>query len=612
MISNFETGKKIIKDKIPLISNSPGVYRMLGEKKEILYIGKAKNIPNRLKSYVSDSNLPIRTERMLALTKYLETTTTTNESEALLLEANLIKKHKPRFNILLRDDKSFPYIFISDTDKWPQVIKLRGKKSKEGYYFGPFASAGSANWTIKILQKVFMLRVCDDSVFRNRDRPCILHQIKRCSAPCVGYISEKDYEKTVNDAVEFISGKSRKIQENLSQDMENASKELDYEKAAIVRDRIKALSQIQSSQKINQTNLNEADVVSIFKDSGKTCIQVFFFRSKQNWGNQAYFPKHDPDEKLDKILSSFLSQFYENKTIPSLIITNHSVSEKNLLEEAFKNKEKKRIILREAKSKEEKNLASLAEKNAKQALTQKIYETQSNDSLVDGLVKKFNLNNNVNLLEVYDNSHIQGTDCVGALICFGNEGFEKKRYRKFNIKNDSIKGDDYGMLKEVLFRRFSKAVKEKSGSLSLPDLIMVDGGKGQYSVSREVLNELGLHDLPIIAIAKGKNRNAGEEKMYYQNKEFIFEKNDPLLFFIQRLRDEAHRFAISSHRAKRKKNLSKSLLDQINGIGKQRKRALLNHFGSARSVESASLDDLKSVEGVEDNIAKKIYNYFHE
>jgi excinuclease ABC subunit C len=612
MISNLETGKKIIKEKIPLISNSPGVYRMLGEKKEILYIGKAKNIPNRLKSYVSDSNLPIRTERMLALTKYLETTTTTNESEALLLEANLIKKHKPRFNILLRDDKSFPYIFISNTDKWPQIIKLRGKKSKEGYYFGPFASAGSANWTIKILQKVFMLRVCDDSVFKNRDRPCILHQIKRCSAPCVNYINEKDYKKTVDDAVEFISGKSRKIQENLSQDMENASKELDYEKAAIVRDRIKALSQIQSSQKINQTNLNEADVVGIFKDSGKTCIQVFFFRSKQNWGNQAYFPKHDPDEKLEKILSSFLSQFYENKTIPSLIITNHNINEKNLLEEAFKNKENKEIILREAKSKEEKNLANLAEKNAKQALTQKIYETQSNDNLVDGLVKKFNLNNNVNLLEVYDNSHIQGTDCVGALISFGNEGFVKKKYRKFNIKNDAVKGDDYGMLKEVLFRRFSKAVKEKSGFLSLPDLIMIDGGKGQYSVSREVLNELGLHDLPIIAIAKGKNRNAGEEKMYFNNKEFEFKKNDPLLFFIQRLRDEAHRFAISSHRAKRKKNLSKSLLDQINGIGKQRKRALLNHFGSARSVESASLDDLKLVEGIEDNIAKKIYNYFHE
>ena len=612
MINNLESGKNIIKEKVKLIPNNPGVYRMLGAKKEILYIGKAKNIPNRLKSYTSDNNLPIRTERMLSLTKYLEITTTSNESEALLLEANLIKKHKPRFNILLRDDKSFPYIFINHKDKWPQIIKLRGKKSKEGHYFGPFASSGSANWTIKILQKVFMLRVCDDSVFKNRERPCILHQIKRCSAPCVGHISEKDYKKSVEDSVDFISGKSRKIQETFSKEMEEASKELDYEKAATARDKIKALSQIQSSQKINQTNLNEADVVSIFKDSGKTCVQVFFFRSKQNWGNQAYFPKHDPDEKLENILSSFLSQFYENKSIPSLIITNNNISENSLLEKTFQKKEGKQIVLREAKTKEEKSLTALAEKNAKLALTQKIYETQSNDGLIEDLIKKFSLNINISLLEVYDNSHIQGTDCVGALICFGNEGFVKKRYRKFNIKNDSVKGDDYGMLKEVLFRRFSKVMKEKSGSLSLPDLIMVDGGKGQYSVSREVLNELGLHDLPIIAIAKGKNRNAGEEKMYYQNKEFELAKNDPLLFFIQRLRDEAHRFAISSHRAKRKNNFSKSLLDQINGIGKQRKRALLNHFGSARSVESASLDDLKTVEGIEDNIAKKIYNYFHE
>ena len=612
MINNLETGKDIIKEKVKLIPNNPGVYRMLGAKKEILYIGKAKNIPNRLKSYTSDKNLPIRTERMLSLTKYLEITTTTNESEALLLEANLIKKHKPRFNILLRDDKSFPYIFINHKDKWPQITKLRGKKSKEGHYFGPFASAGSANWTIKILQKVFMLRVCDDSVFKNRERPCILYQIKRCSAPCVGHINEKDYKKSVEDSVDFISGKSRKIQETFSKEMEEASKELDYEKAATARDKIKALSQIQSSQKINQTNLNEADVVSIFKDSGKTCVQVFFFRSKQNWGNQAFFPKHDPDEKLENILSSFLSQFYENKSIPTLIITNNSISENSLLEKAFQKKEGKEIILREAKSKEEKSLSALAEKNAKLALTQKIYETQSNDSLIEDLIKKFSLNTSISLLEVYDNSHTQGTDCVGALICFGNEGFVKKRYRKFNIKNESVKGDDYGMLKEVLFRRFSKVVKEKSGSLSLPDLIMVDGGKGQYSVSREVLNELGLHDLPIIAIAKGKNRNAGEEKMYYQHREFELAKNDPLLFFIQRLRDEAHRFAISSHRAKRKNNFSKSLLDQINGIGKQRKRSLLNHFGSARSVESASLDDLKSVEGIEDNIAKKIYNYFHE
>ena len=612
MISSLELGKKVIKDKIPLISRNAGVYKMISSSGEILYIGKAKNIPNRLKSYASDSNLPIRTERMLSLTHSLETTTTNNEGEALLLEANLIKKHKPRFNILLRDDKSFPYIYIGNKDKWPQLTKLRGKKSKSGHYFGPFSSIGSANWTIKILQKIFLLRVCDDTVFKNRERPCILYQIKRCSAPCVGHITDQDYASTVNDAVEFISGKSRRIQKNLSKEMEKASKDLDYEKAAIARDRIKALTQIQTSQKINQTNLNEADVISIHKESGKTCVQVFFFRSKQNWGNQAFYPKHDTDDSVQDILSSFISQFYENKTVPCLVITNFETNDKKLLEKTFSEKESKEVIIKLAKSKNEISVSKLAEKNAKQSLTQKLIQSDTNNNLIDKLSIKFKLNNNIDLIEVYDNSHIQGTDSIGALICFGNEGFVKKRYRKFNIKDEKITNDDYGMMKEVLFRRFSKAVKEKSGSLSLPDLILVDGGKGQYSVSREVLNELGLHDLPILAVAKGKKRNAGEEKIYHEGKEYILNKNDPLLFFIQRLRDEAHRFAISTHRAKRKKNLSKSLLDQIQGIGKQRKRALLNHFGSARAVESASLDDLKAIEGIEDNIANKIYNYFHE
>jgi len=612
MINSLELGKKVIKDKIPLISRNAGVYRMISSTGEILYIGKAKNIPNRLKSYVSDTNLPIRTERMLSLTHSLETTTTNNESEALLLEANLIKKHKPRFNILLRDDKSFPYIYIGNKDKWPQLTKLRGKKSKTGHYFGPFSSIGSANWTIKILQKIFHLRVCDDTVFKNRDRPCILYQIKRCSAPCVGHISKEDYMTTVNDAIEFISGKSRRIQKNLSREMEKASKELDYEKAAVSRDRIKALTQIQTSQKINQTNLNEADVISIYKETGKTCVQVFFFRSKQNWGNQAFYPKHDTDDTIEDILSSFITQFYENKTIPSLIITNYEANDKRLLEKAFSKKEGKEILVKKAKSKNELSVSNLAEKNAKQALKQKLIQSDTNNNLIEKLASKFDLNSNIDLIEVYDNSHIQGTDSIGALICFSNEGFVKKRYRKFNIKDEKVKNDDYGMMKEVLFRRFSKAIKEKSGSLSLPDLILIDGGKGQYSVSREVLNELGLHDLPILAVAKGKKRNAGEEKIYHENKEFILNKSDPLLFFIQRLRDEAHRFAISTHRAKRKKNLSKSLLDQIQGIGKQRKRALLNHFGSARAVESASLEDLKAIEGIEDSIANKIYNYFHE
>ena len=609
---SIEKGKDIIRKKIVNLTNNPGVYRMLSDKNEILYVGKAKNIPNRLKSYVSESHLPIRTERMLSLTRKLETTTTTNESEALLLEANLIKKHKPRFNILLRDDKSFPYIFIGRKDKWPQLTKLRGKKIRDGYYFGPFASVGSANWTIKILQKIFLLRVCDDTVFKNRDRACILYQIRRCSAPCVGKIEEKNYKNLVGDAVDFISGKSQRIQKSLSTEMEKASEDLDYEKAAILRDRIKALTQIQSSQKINQTNLKEADVISVFKESGKTCVQVFFFRSKQNWGNQAYFPKHDPDEKENKILSSFLGQFYENKTVPKLVLLNIEIDEKILLEKTFSNREKKEIVIKKASTKEEKIVSEMAKKNAKQALTQKILETESNSKLIDQLSDKFNLNSNVNLIEVYDNSHVQGADSVGALITFGKEGFVKKRYRKFNIKSDAVKGDDYGMMREVLNRRFVRALKDENTNMTLPDLILIDGGKGQYSVSRETLNDLGLHELPIIAIAKGKNRNAGDETFFYENQIYKFKKNDPTLFFLQRLRDEAHRFAISTHRAKRRKNLSRSLLDQISGIGRSRKRALLNHFGSAKSVESASFEDLKSVEGIEEKVAKKIHDFFHD
>ena len=609
---SIEKGKEIIRKKILNLTNNPGVYRMLSDKNEILYVGKAKNIPNRLKSYVSDSHLPIRTERMLSLTRKLETTTTTNESEALLLEANLIKKHKPRFNILLRDDKSFPYIFIGQKDKWPQLTKLRGKKNREGYYFGPFASVGSANWTIKILQKIFLLRVCDDTVFKNRDRACILYQIRRCSAPCVGKIEEENYKDLVGDAVDFISGKSQRIQKNLSTEMEKASEDLDYEKAAILRDRIKALTQIQSSQKINQTNLKEADVVSIFKESGKTCVQVFFFRSKQNWGNQAYFPKHDPDEKEEKILSSFLGQFYENKTLPKLVLLNIEINEKILLEKTFSSREKKEIIIKKASTKDEKIVSKMAEKNAKQSLTQKILETESNSKLIDNLADKFNLKFNVNLIEVYDNSHIQGSDSVGALIAFGKDGFLKKRYRKFNIKSETVKGDDYGMMKEVLRRRFSRALKDESSTKAMPDLVLIDGGKGQYSVSREILNDLGLHELPIIAIAKGKNRNAGDETFFHDGKLFKFKKNDPTLFFLQRLRDESHRFAVSTHRARRSKNLSKSLLDQISGIGRGRKRALLNHFGSAKSVEAASFEDLKSVEGIEEKVAKKIHDFFHD
>ena len=611
MISS-EIGKDVIKRELPLIPKLPGVYRMLNDKDVILYVGKAKNLPNRLKSYVSEKNHIIRTERMLSQTKKIEITTTSNESEALLLEANLIKKYKPKFNILLRDDKSFPFIYIGNKDKWPQIRKHRGKKNKNGFFFGPFASAGSANWTIKMIQKIFHLRVCDDTVFKNRERPCILYQIKRCSGPCVGNINENDYKKTVDSAMEFVAGKSRKIQKNLSKQMEDASIELDFEKAAILRDRIKSLNIIQSSQRINEANLIEADVIAGYKESGKTCIQVFFYRSKQNWGNQAFFPKHDPDEKLNNIINSFITQFYENKSVPKSVILSEDIKERLLIEKALSKKENKQINISIAKKGSKLKVINQAIKNAKDSLNRKIYESQNNRELFDKVSEKFNLEPNINLIEVYDNSHIQGTNSVGALITYGDEGFIKKRYRKFNIKIEKNEQDDYGMMKEVLNRRFKRAVEEKSNYLSFPDLVLVDGGKGQYSVARETMNELGLHDIPMIAIAKGKMRNSGNETFFHNGKEFKFSRNDPTLFFLQRLRDESHRFAISAHRAKRKKGISKSLLDQIDGIGSVRKRALLNHFGSARAVESASLDEIKSVNGVEEIVAKKIYNYFHE
>ena len=608
---SFNKGKDLIRKKITLISKNPGVYRMLGKKNEILYVGKAKNLPNRLKNYISEKNLPIRTERMLSQTKNIEITTTSNESEALLLEANLIKKHKPKFNILLRDDKSFPYIFIGKNEKWPQLIKHRGKKTREGHYFGPFASVGSANWTIKTLQKIFLLRVCDDSIFKKRQRPCILYQIKRCSAPCMGYVDPKSYKKLVDNSIKFISGKTRNIQKDLSKQMEAASNELDYEKAAVLRDRIKALTQIQSSQNVNATNLPEADVIAAYKESGKSCVQVFFFRSKQNWGNQSFFPKHDPDEDLSKILSSFIMQFYENKNVPKLIVLNKEISDQKLIENTLELKENKSVSIKVARKGNELKISTMAEKNAKEALTRKVYETESNRNLFEELSNNFSLKSNINLIEVYDNSHIQGSNSVGALITFGSEGFIKKRYRKFNIKSENIKNDDYAMLKEVLFRRFSKVIKDTENTLSLPDLVLIDGGKGQYSVARKTINELGLYDIPIIAIAKGKFRNSGNETFFFENKTFKFSRNDPILFFLQRLRDEAHRFAVSAHRDKRIKGMKKSLLDQIGGIGKIRKKTLLNHFGSARAVESASLDELKSIDGIELSIAKKIHNFFH-
>jgi len=612
-MKDLDFGKELVRKKIPLVSNSPGVYRMLDKRDQVLYVGKAKNLPKRLKSYALDKNQPIRTERMLALTNNLEIITTSSEAEALLLEANLIKKFKPKFNILLRDDKSFPYIFIGKDSGWPQLSKHRGKKNKSGHYFGPFASAGSANWTIKILQKVFLLRVCNDSVFKNRDRPCILYQIKRCSAPCVNQLSKTEYSKLVSDAVLFLSGKSKSIQKKLSIEMEKSSEKMDYEKAAILRDRIKALTQIQSSQNISSTNLDNADVISIAQEAGKSCVQVFFYRSKQNWGNQSYFPLHDKSHTAEDVLTSFITQFYENKNVPAEILLNKKIKDLSLIKTALEKKEEKLITIKIPKKGSSLKLSKMAEKNAKEALTRKIFESETNNKLLNEVADKFKLDISPRFIEVYDNSHIQGSSSIGALITFASEGFVKKKYRKFNIKNKELSaGDDYGMLKEVFERRFSKIIKgKKQGDVMIPDLVIIDGGKGQYSVGRKILDEYGFHDIPIIAIAKGKNRNKGDETFFHKTSVIKLNKREPLLFFLQRLRDEAHRFAVSSHRMKRKKNFTKSLLDQIGGVGRTRKRALLNYFGSARAIESASFDDLKKVEGIENSVAKKIHEFFH-
>ena len=609
-MKNLEQGKEIIRSKIQFLSNGPGVYKMLDDKNTIIYVGKAKNLPNRLNSYITSSHLPIRTERMISSTKNLEFTATQNEAEALLLEANLIKKNQPRYNILLKDDKSFPYIQLTKSHSFPQITKFRGKQNKNDIFFGPFASAGSASWTIKTLQKVFLLRVCDDSIFNNRKRPCILYQIKRCSAPCTNEINQKDYNKLVEDSVNFLNGKSALIQKKLSKEMEIESKKFNYEKAAIIRDRIKALTQIQSSQQINKNNFNNADLIVAFQKNNITCIEVFFYRSKQNWGNQAFFPKHDKDDNLDEIIYSFLTQFYENKIPPEEIVLSEKIQDLELIKTALEKKYNKKINIKTAKNNTENLAIKLAIKNAQLALEKKLLENENNDHFLSLINKEFNLGFNPSLIEIYDNSHIQGLNAVGSFVVFSKNGFVKKKYRKFNIsKTDINPGDDYGMLKEVVTRRFSKI--KSNHEEELPDLIIIDGGKGHYNVARKILDELGHFNLNMIAIAKGKRRSQGDETFHYNNKKIKI-NNNVLLFFLQRLRDEAHRFAIFSHRINRKNSFSQSALDKIEGVGKKRKKLLLNHFGSARLIESASIEDIKKVHGISDLVANKVYNFFNK
>ena len=609
-MKNLEQGKEIIRSKIQFLSNGPGVYKMLDDKNTIIYVGKAKNLPNRLNSYITSSYLPIRTERMISSTKNLEFIATQNEAEALLLEANLIKKNQPRYNILLKDDKSFPYIQLTKSHSFPQITKFRGKQNKNDIFFGPFASAGSASWTIKTLQKVFLLRVCDDSIFNNRKRPCILYQIKRCSAPCTNEINQKDYNKLVEDSVNFLNGKSALIQKKLSKEMEIESKKFNYEKAAIIRDRIKALTQIQSSQQINKNNFNNADLIVAFQKNSITCIEVFFYRSKQNWGNQAFFPKHDKDDNLDEIIYSFLTQFYENKIPPEEIVLSKKIKDLELIKTALEKKYNKKINIKTAKNNTENLAIKLAIKNAQLALEKKLLENENNDHFLSLINKEFNLGFNPNLIEIYDNSHIQGLNAVGSFVVFSKNGFVKKKYRKFNIsKTDINPGDDYGMLKEVISRRFSKIKPNHEDEL--PDLIIIDGGKGHYNVARKILDEHGHFNLNMIAIAKGKRRNQGDETFHYNNKKIKI-NNNVLLFFLQRLRDEAHRFAIFSHRINRKNSFTQSALDKIEGVGKKRKKLLLNHFGSAKLIESASIEDIKKVHGISDLVANKVYNFFNK
>ncbi len=608
-------GVKIIKSYLKNLGSQPGVYRMVDDKENVLYVGKAKNLSNRVKNYTNLKGLSHRIAKMVSLTRSMEFVTTHTEVEALLLEANLIKRYKPPYNILLRDDKSFPYILIDTTHKSPQVLKHRGAKKREGHYFGPFASVGAVNASLNILQKAFSLRTCSDSIFNSRSRPCLLYQIKRCSAPCVDKISEQDYNALVDEAHDFLSGKSDAIKNRFTKKMEKASKDQNYELAAVYRDRLKSLAAVQSRQDATDGKLNEADVIAAYKQGGQTCVQVFFYRGGQNWGNKAYFPRHDKDQHVDEILPAFISQFYENKLPPKKIFINNSIKQKALLEEALGIKADRKVHITMPQRGSNLLLVEMVEKNAREALERKVAETSSQAKLLAGIAKLFDLEAPPERIEVYDNSHISGTSALGAMIVSGPEGFDKKSYRKFNIKSENISaGDDFAMMHEVLSRRFKRQLKEDPdrSAPTWPDLLLIDGGKGQLSSVMEVLEDLGISDIPVVAIAKGPDRNAGREDFYLPGKApFKLAPNDPVLYFLQRLRDESHRFVIGSHRNKRTQKIHKSILDDLPGVGATRKKALLLHFGSAKAVEGAAISDLQKVNGISKALATQIYDYFH-
>jgi excinuclease ABC subunit C len=614
---SFSRGAAIIKEFLKQLPSSPGVYRMIGKTGDILYVGKAKNLKKRVMAYTKPERIPARIQRMVGHTTHLEVVTTHTEVEALLLEANLIKKLLPRYNILLKDDKSFPYILITADHPWAQIVKHRGARNRKGEYFGPFASAGAVHQTLAQLQRAFLLRSCSDSVFASRARPCLLHQIKRCSAPCVDRVTHADYDQLVGEARDFLSGRSQQVQKALVQQMEAASQSLEFERAAMFRDRIRALTAIQARQDINSTDMEDADVIALHQAGGSACLQIFFFRSGCNFGNRAFFPSQTQDETPEEILAAFLAQFYEDKIPPSEVLLSHPLAGEDveLINQALTQRAGRKVHLAVPQRGDRRKMVLHAYDNAREALGRRMAESAAQGKLLQGVADLFQLEAKPERIEVYDNSHIQGAFAVGAMIVAGPEGFMKNAYRKFNIKGaDIAPGDDFAMMKEVLSRRFRRAKEEESqGDRSQwPDLLLIDGGAGQFKVVAELMTEMGIDDVALVSIAKGADRDAGRERFHQRDRPpFSLPPNDPVLYYLQRLRDEAHRFAIGTHRAKRSQAIGRTPLDEIIGIGTRRKKALLNHFGSARAVGEAGLSDLQGVTGISQAMAKKIYDHFH-
>jgi excinuclease ABC subunit C len=615
-------GRSAIARAVRFAPTSPGVYRMLNAGNDVLYVGKAKNVKKRLASYARPTGHVVRISRMIAATVSVEIISTATETEALLLEANLIKQLRPRFNVLLRDDKSFPYILISG-DHWaPQILKHRGAQSRPGRYFGPFASVGAVNRTITALQRAFLVRSCSDSFFESRTRPCLLYQIKRCAGPCTGEVDFPGYTALVHEATDFLSGRSRAVKQQLAGEMEKASEALEFETAALYRDRLAALSAIQSQQGINPRTVEEADVFAVHQEGGYFCVEVFFFRTGQNWGNRAYFPRAEKTFTAEEVLASFLAQFYDDKQAPRQILLSHKIEECELLAEALCIKAGHKVEILTPQRGEKKELVFHALTNAREALGRKLADTATQTKLLDALVTTLKLPHAPQRIEVYDNSHIQGTNAVGAMIVAGPDGFIKNQYRKFNIRSEAITpGDDYGMMREVLERRFKRllappteeAASPKDDEVPLwPDLVIIDGGRGQLNAVSEIFQKLGLDQVTLMAVAKGPDRDAGRETLFMPGREAIkLEPRDPVLYFIQRLRDEAHRFVIGSHRKLRKKDIREAGLQEIPGIGPSRKRALLHHFGTLKQIERASLGDLGKVPGISAESARRIFDFFH-